>query len=483
MRICVSIVEPTLEKVMGSAQEAIRGGADMLEVRFDRMSKLPSDLSALASLPVPKIATLRPREQGGMWKGDDSDRKRFFERAMDIFQMVDLELGSELIDALRPSPGIEVICSHHDFTSTPGPERIVDIMEKAWEMGEIAKAAFTVKGPKDLLSLERASRALPNRRKVLIGMGEMGGLTRARADLLGCDFAYASLSAGKEAAPGQLDLPTLKGLGEEPIIVGITGLPLSHSLSPPMHEAAFRRMGIPGAYFAFPVESEGLEDLIEVIRRYRMRGINVTIPHKESVMPLLDSIEEKAARVGAVNTIVNDHGHLVGMNTDVIGVERTFARAGVEARGARALVIGAGGAAHSCCAFLCDNGADVTVVNRTHRRAQGLENDFLCVRALPQSVALEERYDVVVNCTPLGMEGFPDRSPIPAEVFREDQFVMDTVYNPPETRFARDAREKGAKVCSGIEMLIYQAIAAFEVWTGSSPPYEVMAGPVRERLK
>lgn len=486
MRICVSIIESNIEGALASAKRALRAGADLLEIRFDHMNELPRDLSPFRTIPAPKIATLRPVDHGGKWNGDEDGRLSFLKRAMEHFQMVDVELGTEVAERINPPARIRVICSYHDFRSTPSPQRIVSLLEAARDLGDVPKAAFMVNGPEDLLHLEEASRLEDGDReeeKVLLGMGDLGSITRMRADLLGSAFTYASLSEGLEAAPGQIDIETMKWLGENPVITGITGFPLSHSLSPPMHNAAFKHLGIPGIYLTFPAEEGELSPLTDVIRRYGIRGMNVTIPHKEAIMEFLDSVDGIASKIGAVNTVVNDGSLLRGTNTDVVGIRKSFENAGMEVREKKVLVLGAGGAARSCCAFLCDAGAEVMVVNRTPSRALKLERDFPCVRVITEQEALEVEFDAVVNCTPLGMRGFPDVLPVTPEVFRRGQFVMDTVYNPPITRFMDEARKRGAKVLSGIEMLIYQAIAAFEIWTGSTPPYEVMARTVRERLE
>lgn len=486
MKVCVSIIENSIETALASARKALQAGADLLEVRFDYMSELPDDLSPFRTITVPKIATLRPVDHGGEWEGDEDERLSFLKKAMEHFQMVDVELGTEVAQQIDPPAGIRVICSYHDFRSTPPPERIISLLEIARESGDIPKLAFMVERPEDLLSLEEASRLEEKDKgeeRVIIGMGELGSITRVRADILGSTFTYSSLAEGLEAAPGQIDVRTMKWLGRRPIITGITGFPLSHSLSPPMHTAAFRHLGIPGIYLTFPAREGDLGPLTEVIRRYEIRGINVTIPHKEAIMEFLDYVDDIASRIRAVNTVVNDGRILRGTNTDVIGIQKSFEKAGMEVQGKKILILGAGGAARSCCAFLCGAGAEVMVINRTRSRALRLERDFPCVRIITEQEALEMKFDVVINCTPLGMKGFPDAMPISTRIFRKGQFVMDTIYNPPVTRFMDEARKKGAQVLSGIEMLIYQAISAFEIWTGHTPPYEVMARTLRERLR
>jgi shikimate dehydrogenase len=180
--------------------------------------------------------------------------------------------------------------------------------------------------------------------------------------------------------------------------------------------------------------------------------------------------------------VVNRNGEFIGMNTDVFGVAKTFEKASVLAKGKRALVIGAGGAARACVCHLTSAGARVSLVNRTRLRADVLASDFPGVQVVEKGEAEKMPFDVIVNCTPLGMKGFPDDLPISPQVFREGQFVFDTVYNPGVTRFMTEAQSKGAAVQSGMEMLIHQAIKAFEIWTGRSPSIEVMAEAARSAI-
>jgi shikimate dehydrogenase/3-dehydroquinate dehydratase type I len=479
--ICVSIVEAEIEAAIRAAMKAERRRADLIEIRFDLMDSIPEDLSPFGKLGVPTIATLRTEEQGGRFTGSPEQRLAFFERAGEYFDLIDLELGSQILPALR-GRGARIICSGHRFDPGASVKEILDMLETA--DCDLVKGAFMVDSITDLHAIMVASRVMMERGRdfILIGMGELGTITRIRTCELGCSFTYASLEKGKEAAPGQLDIMTLRGLSRG-MLTGITGYPLSHSLSPELHQAALEHLGISGRYLRFPANSAELDKLLEIVRELRIRGINVTIPHKEAIIPLLDEVDDSAIRAGAVNTVLNENGRLVGLNTDVDGVAGTFASAGISPDGKRALILGAGGAAKACCAYLIETGASLSVVNRSRERAEKLAERFQGTDILSEGEALRAEFDIVINCTPLGMKGFPDSLPIDPEIFREGQFVMDTIYNPPKTRFLEEAERKGAITRSGIEMLIYQALSAFEVWTGLSPPFEVMAKKIREELE
>ncbi|MCU0861081.1 MAG: shikimate dehydrogenase [Methanomassiliicoccales archaeon] len=484
MRICVSIVEESVEGAARAVAEAKDGGADLVEVRFDLMPSLPTDLSPFKALDIPKIATLRTASQGGRFSGTERARLGLYQSCLRSgFDMVDLELGSPLLERRdRELRHAGVICSYHDHQGTPSPSSILERLVLASAKETLPKAAFQVRGAKDLLSIADAARLYSSTGKefVLIGMGEMGELTRLRADRLGCAYTYASLAQGKEAAPGQLDLATMRSLSDDAPILGIIGHPLGHTLSPRLHHAALKEVGLGGRYLRLDVAPEELEDFLQVALEYDIRGFNVTIPHKEAIVPLLDRLDGSADKVGAVNTVLLQDGQLIGHNTDAHGVEMTFREMGVEAKGKKALVVGAGGAAKACCSFLSASGAKVSVYNRTRQRAEDLAKRFRGCRATDLESMTLERFDIVVNCTPLGMAGFPSGLPLPESVLGEGQFVMDTVYNPPETELLRVAKAKGALTANGERMLAHQALRSFSLWTGKDPGVEVMYRALRE---
>jgi len=484
LRACAALSSPDAESALRDVGKARERGADLAEVRFDLMDELPDEIPSFESAGIPLIATLRPPEQGGFSPLGPRERLAFLKKAVRAgFGIVDLEYGSEAMAmAPRYLKGVQVICSYHDFEGTPDASRIVDILVSASSRADIAKAAFAVKSVSDLDRIVQAARAfsMTERDFALIGMGPLGEATRLLSHRMGCSFTYASLEEGKETAPGQVDVATLKSLGDDMVVTGLTGYPLGHSRSAPMHQAAFRSLGIPGRYLALPCQADELPALVNVVRALGMRGLNVTIPHKTAVMPLLDDLDPVARDAGAVNTIVNDGGVLTGRNTDVSGSGAALDNAGRPPIKAKALVIGAGGAARAVIAMLKTRGADVTVTARSYPKAMEVASE-LGVRAEELRIAPTTRFDLLVNCTPLGMKGFPSSLPISPEAIRPGQTVMDIVYEPEETPFLKEARARGAVAVPGMEMLIYQAIDAFEAWTGSRPEYNIMASAARAR--
>ncbi len=483
MKACVSIVDTSMDNALRSCERALAMGADMVEIRFDLWIELPQDLHSFERSNIQKIATLRRSDQGGKCDLSDEERLGFFRLAASSnFDYIDIERGSSILKEAS-CLGPKMICSYHDVAATPSASGIVDIVLTGASLSDVSKAAFMPRSLHDLQQVVQAGQLLRSAEKrfVLISMGAMGEITRACYNKIGSDFTYASIEKGMEAAPGQIDLMTLKGLGEDPVITGITGMPLSHSISPAMHNAAFQALKIPGRYFLLPAERDELEDLIALIVDLDMKGLNVTIPHKQSVMELMDELDGNASKVGAVNTIVNKDGKLIGKNTDITGFARSLTSAGVSIADKRALIIGAGGAARACCAHLSSSSARLFVMDRTAINAERLASEFRADIVGPGFTS-DDDFDIVINCTPLGMKGFKDDMPIDPIVFHEGQTVMDLIYNPLRTRFLEEASKKGASTISGIEMLIYQAIDAFEAWTGLRPSYEVMATSARMEI-
>ncbi|MFN2488497.1 MAG: shikimate dehydrogenase [Actinomycetota bacterium] len=256
---------------------------------------------------------------------------------------------------------------------------------------------------------------------------------------------------------------------------GVLGWPLEHTLSPPMHNAAFRALGIDATYVAFPVPPGELAAAVAGLRALGALGANVTMPHKESVVELLDDLADDARRMGAVNTIARDGDRIVGHNTDVIGFRDFLTRdAGIDARGMRAVVLGAGGAARAVVNALGELGSEeIVVVGRRAARAETIAALARGARAAawPEVGAAVGRADLVVNATPLGM-GAED--PLAGVALHEGQAVVDLVYRPLETPLLARARAAGASAWGGLGMLVRQGAGSFRIWTGRDAPVEVM---------
>ncbi|WP_227375818.1 shikimate dehydrogenase [Haladaptatus halobius] len=262
-------------------------------------------------------------------------------------------------------------------------------------------------------------------------------------------------------------------------VYGLLGNPVGHSLSPPMHEAAYDELGLDARYVTF--EPEAIGPAVEGARALGVRGLNVTIPFKEDVLAHVEP-DALAERIGAVNTVDFSTSTPTGHNTDGEGARRAFERHSVTLDGQSAVVVGAGGAARAIAFALADEGTAVEIANRTVTRAESLAADVpgASAHGLDSLPELVSTADVLVNATSVGMED--DVSPVPADALHGDLAVMDAVYRPLETRLLREAGARGATTIDGAWMLLFQGVAAFELWTGRNAPVERMNAVLRRRL-
>ncbi|MFA9517710.1 shikimate dehydrogenase [Halopenitus sp. H-Gu1] len=273
-------------------------------------------------------------------------------------------------------------------------------------------------------------------------------------------------------------------------VYGLIGNPVEHSLSPPMHEAAYEELGIDARYVTFEPAADAVGDAIDGANALGVRGLNVTIPFKRDVLPHVKT-DDLADRIGAVNTIdflptesalTSEEPRPRGYNTDAAGVRRAFAHHDVALSGSDAVVIGAGGAGRAAAFALADAGATVHVANRTAERAESLAEEVPGATGggLETLAGNVPNADVLVNATSVGMES--DETPVDSEHLSSDLAVLDAVYSPIETRLLREAAAAGAKTIDGAWMLLFQGVEAFEIWTGEDAPVEAMNGALRAEL-
>jgi shikimate dehydrogenase len=266
-------------------------------------------------------------------------------------------------------------------------------------------------------------------------------------------------------------------------ICGIIGDPVEHSLSPTIHNAAFEELKLDLVYIAFRVKREHLRGVAAGIRSLDILGINVTMPHKMAVVKHLDKLETNARSIGAVNTILNDAGRLIGYNTDGLGAFSALKANGVNPKGKKLLLLGTGGAGKSIAFNAAQEVGELTMLNRTPNKARKLaealnkklDKKVIGDKLTTKMIARELKdTDILINATSIGMHPNIDQSLVPKELLRSDLCVMDIVYIPLETKLAKDAASVGAKVVSGIDMLVHQGAASFEIWTRRSAPIESM---------
>jgi shikimate dehydrogenase len=254
-------------------------------------------------------------------------------------------------------------------------------------------------------------------------------------------------------------------------VFGILGRPVTHSLSPAMHNAAFRHLRLNAVYVALPVTD--LPQAVSGLRGLSIGGVSVTIPFKEEIIPLIDELDHQAAQIGAVNTIVNRDGRLTGYNTDWLGA-MTALKAEANLKGRHVLILGAGGASRAIAYGIIKEGGRVTLTDVDQARAAALVED-LGGEAIPPGALGDCPATILVNATPVGMAPDLDGIPIVPDLLGCFEVVMDIVYQPLKTRLLKEAQARGAAIIDGLQMLIHQATAQFELWTGQKAPAEVMA--------
>lgn len=490
--VVASLVERSISGVADSAKAAFKQGADLVEIRLDHLgtvdtSKLVDVKNAIAE---PTIATFRSWREGGLSILPEQERDYLIREILTFgFEYVDVELETDIsiLEEVKWMSGKpQLIVSKH-FVTPASAKDVETALAEACRLGDIGKVAMQCDHEGHALMLAdiglRFSKA--GERFVLIGMGPHGQLTRICAHDLGSALAYSCLE-GKEAAPGQLTIPVQKAFLEKRMtILGLLGHPVSHSVSKPMHEAAMKRSRLDGAYLNLDVpEAYYSKRTLEVLRDLRFTGLNVTIPYKQTTAVFCDEATPSVNRTGAVNTVFFEGGKIVGENTDLFGFSKLIEGKIRIKRKTTALVIGAGGAARAAVNVLKGKGVAVTVASRRFPQAQELAEKAK-VAAVPfESLkARKTRFDVIVNCTPVGMKGTPAKNPVPLNLLRRGVVLFDVIYNPQTTAAMKAASRRRVKAFGGLEMLIQQGAKSFRIWTGRNPDISIMRVAAKEALR
>ncbi len=274
-------------------------------------------------------------------------------------------------------------------------------------------------------------------------------------------------------------------------ILCVIGHPIKHSMSPIMHNAAIQDLGLDYLYIGFDVPSNKLKEAIKGLKTLNIQGINVTLPHKEKAIKFIDKVDEIAQKIGAINTIKNEDGFLIGRNTDAEGAKKALLDAGCEITGKNVVLIGAGGAAKAISYSLASDTNKTTIINRSEDRAKKLVRELKSKMDLNiefkkySEIILKEEIinaDILINATPVGMFSTIDISPVSKKALHRDLFVFDLIYNPLETQLIKDSKEIGCQTLSGLDMLVNQGALAFEWWTNRKPNLELMKLRIIEYL-
>lgn len=281
-------------------------------------------------------------------------------------------------------------------------------------------------------------------------------------------------------------------IGTQTKILCVIGHPIKHSLSPAMHNAALQESSLDFIYLAFDVPPEDLEKAVIEFKKHDIKGINVTIPHKETIIKYLDHVDPLAKKIGAVNTIKNEEGNLIGKNTDAFGAKQALINAGFDIKEKKVLILGAGGAARAVSFALSDESDKIFICDIIEKKAIALANDLkdkMKIKAIGKKSNYEILksliidVDILINTTPVGMYPDVNKTPISKDLLADHLFVYDVIYNPLNTQLLKDASEIGCKTLNGIEMFISQGALAFEWWTDIKPNTNTMKKTIIEILK
>jgi 3-dehydroquinate dehydratase/shikimate dehydrogenase len=340
--------------------------------------------------------------------------------------------------------------------------------------------------------LERGLNA--DREMISVAMGMPGLATRVLGPSRGAYLTYAAMDFDNSTAPGQIEASDLRdvyhfnSISRETQIMGLVGSPVSHSISPNLHNAAYVSVGFDAVYIPFDVQNLGsfIKRMAHPRTReldWNLRGLSVTAPHKTAVIEFLDSIDSAAAEIGAVNTIVVSDEGLRGYNTDAMAVLKPVAEVIGSLRDVRVAVIGAGGVAKATLWSLKEEGADATLFARNEEQGRALAETFGAAFENFNNNSFGD-FEVIINATPLGTKGsLVDETPAGAEQLRGTRLAYDLVYNPGETKFQREAQAAGCNTIGGMSMLVLQGVEQFKLWTGREAPVELMMETGRRALR
>jgi shikimate dehydrogenase/3-dehydroquinate dehydratase type I len=472
--LCVTVTAATTAELC-QRRDAVPV-ADLIELRIDSVSD-PSAAGALAGRRRPVIVTCRPTWEGGRFAGSEEERRRILADALSLgAEYVDVEFRANFDDLIAQDGGRRIVLSSHDYQGVPGDlgARVHAMRSTGAEVVKIAATMTCLSDCIPLLDLGAQGHA----GLVLLGMGDYGLATRVLAGRFGSAWTYAGSlrEIGQLTAPSLLEDFHFRSLTDSTAVYGVTGGSVSHSVSPPMHNAAFRAAGIDAVYLPLPATSAA--DFHAFGRAIGLSGASVTIPLKVSLLDYVDEVSAVARRIGAINTIRVAAGRWVGGNTDASGFLEPLQER-VSLAGVRASVLGAGGAARAVVVALAASGGEVRLHARKREQAEAI------ARLTPVEVGPwppePGSWDLLINCTPIGMYPRVDDTPIAAAELT-GLHVYDLVYNPSHTRLLRDAAAMGCQTIGGLEMLVAQAREQFQWWTGSTPQTGVMREAALERL-
>lgn len=500
-KVAVVIARTRHKMILAELQEAVKRGAQFIELRLDYLTKAVEAKRLTPVKQCPWIATLRRGSDGGRWPGTEAERLTVMKQMIvsGAFEWVDLE--TDVADQVKRFGSVKRIVSYHNMTETPDDlEGIYNKMLK--QDADVLKLAVLAKTVDDCRRILAIQKNAP-KPTVAFCMGEIGFPTRILGLKCGAPFIYAAFNRERGVAPG---LPSLEDfrttypvrtIGPETRVYGLFGDPVAHSYSPILHNHMLRRLKVNAVYLPFRVPDGLLPTAVQVYDTIPVSGYSVTIPHKEAAAALAKESDPTVTQTGAANTLIRrPEGGFHAYNTDYFAIVDSL-NAHLEERVKAhkpedgpvpeigqmfALVLGAGGVSRSIAHALAKAGAHVTIAARTYDRAVKLAAEVGCKVVDWQARHNVLPCDIVVNGTPVGMNPDPDESPIHHSYLKPGMTVFDTIYTPENTFLVQEARARECHVVTGVDMFVRQAARQLELFTGKMPPLDQMRELLRKAM-
>lgn len=465
--ICAVVRGPTYTEAHNQISTAI-SVADMVELRLDFFDFFDSEdlIKLRSSFTIPMIFTLRSHFDGGNYKQSEETRLDAIQNLAALkpeYLDVESHVSNDFIRKIsKQHPEIKLILSYHNFEETPKD------LEGIYQSMRNTPAFFykiAVKAHNSIDALRLICWCKDSKKDLIaISMGEPGQISRILGPITGCPITYAALEEDQGSAPGQLTASTLNdryqypSLNSKSFVYGLIGDPVKPSISDETHNDLMAACGLDAVYVKIQITPSELSDFMHYARQIPFRGLSVTMPLKEKILPLLDAIDPQAREIGAVNTLIFENEQVKGYNTDGLGALNALEKDCV-IKNKRIVIIGAGGSTKAIAYEACQRGAFVTILNRTADKAIQLAQSLNCrgYGIVKMKDCFEEGYDALINCT-------PHSEPIESKYVIPGSLVMDIKTKPKESDLIKQAKKKNCQIVYGYEMFIEQALGQFDLW-------------------
>jgi 3-dehydroquinate dehydratase / shikimate dehydrogenase len=489
--LCVTVARTRHKHTIQEHLDVAAQGAKLVELRLDYIARSVELARVLKNRPTAVVVTCRRKEDGGRWEKSEEDRLMLLRQSIAMgVEYIDLE---EDTAAKIPRYGkTKRIVSYHNFEGVPA--NLEEIHARLAKLdADIVKIAVQAQSFEDsarVIELMRNAK-IPT---IGIAMGDYGSMTRILGTRYGAPFTFCVFNLDRRVAPGQLSYHDMKNIyrvdsiTDKTKIFGVVADPVAHSYSPMLHNSAFQANELDYRYLPFRVAANDIEPFVRWCQREGVGGLSVTIPHKQSVLPMLTQAEAAAQGIGACNTIVISGEDRIGYNTDYRAAMECIAYGLTKLyeepnpfEGRSALLLGSGGVSRAIGWGLAQRRVRVAISSRNSESAERLARELG-----GRAVAWEERHSVqpsiLVNCTPIGMFPEMDVTPFRKENLDQRTLVFDTVYNPEQTLLIRQAKSIGCPVITGLSMFVRQAAYQYRLFTGKEPPIEAMTKALRRAI-